>query len=177
MGQCGERTNPLIIPIPEIEAQTWWSCSYCSRPCTFSHFSVGVVDPVSSILEVSQQVVCVFLSPHEWLEIVVLMKTKSMWQPHIPLTIKRYKTKRKTKPNNCKCPEQNIWKIKQVLSTEMLKNTALNKHHDCENGPTQLSASVPRGSWNSKQVKDRLSLFCRYPNVFGTSQKMVYKHH
>lgn len=33
----------------------------------------------------------------------------------IPLAIEGYKTRRKIKPNNCKCPEQNIWKIKQVL--------------------------------------------------------------
>lgn len=33
MGQCVERTNYLIIPIPEIEAQKRWWCSYCSKPC------------------------------------------------------------------------------------------------------------------------------------------------
>lgn len=36
------------------------------QPCIFSHFSVGGVGPVSSMLEVSQMVVCVFLSPREW---------------------------------------------------------------------------------------------------------------
>lgn len=34
MGQCWERTDPLIIPIPEIEAQKWW-CSYCSNHVYF----------------------------------------------------------------------------------------------------------------------------------------------
>lgn len=37
------------------------------QPCLLSHFSVGGVDPVSAMLEVSQKVVCVFLSPREWL--------------------------------------------------------------------------------------------------------------
>lgn len=32
MGQCLERTNYLIIPIPETEAQKRWY-SYCSKPC------------------------------------------------------------------------------------------------------------------------------------------------
>lgn len=80
----------------------------------FSHFRVGV----SSIREGSQKVVCVFLSPHEWLSVAVQRRTKLTGQPHIPLTIKGYKTT--TKPYNCTCPEQNIWKIKQVLGTETL---------------------------------------------------------
>lgn len=83
------------------------------KPRMFSHFRVGVVDPVGSTREGSQKVVCVFLSPPEWLSVAVQRRTKSPWQPHIPLTIKGYKTT--TKSNNCKCPEQNIWKIKQVL--------------------------------------------------------------
>jgi len=68
MGRRLERTNDFVIPIPEIEAQKLWGCSYCSKPCIFSHFSVGVEDPVSSILEVKPKGgVCVFLRPREFL--------------------------------------------------------------------------------------------------------------
>ena len=150
MGQCLERTDSSIIPIPETEG---W-CSYCSKPRMFSRFSVGGVDPVSSILKRSQKVVGVSLSPRESLSLVVLMRTVCMAAPYSSY---RQNKKRKTKPNNCKCPEQNIWKIKQVLWTETLKkkkNTALNKQYDCKNGLTQLSASMLRGYWKPKKVKD-----------------------
>lgn len=59
----------------------------------FSCFSVGGVDPVSSILKRSQKVVGVSLSPGESLSLVVLMRTKSVWQPRIPLTVKTKKEK------------------------------------------------------------------------------------
>lgn len=74
----------------------------------FSRFSVGGVDPVSSILKRSQKVVGVSLSPLNGTEEDKVCMAA-------PYSSYRQNKKRKTKPNNCKCPEQNIWKIKQVL--------------------------------------------------------------
>lgn len=84
MGWCLERTNDFVIPILEIEAQQLRWCSYCSRPRAFSRLSVGVEGPASSILEVKPKAgvyvcVCVFLRPREFLEIVVPMRTESLY--------------------------------------------------------------------------------------------------
>lgn len=75
----------------------------------FSHFSVGGSGSGSvQVSEVSQRDMCVFLSPCEN-QVSVAAPSSSYHQ----------ETKGKAKPIHCKCPEQNMWKMKQVLETEM----------------------------------------------------------